>query len=147
MQSICETFQHLLAAQGRTGFIIGDSRNKPLNVNVAHSIFTLKCRSSGDPLANIIELPLFGHSENHAGLQVADLVVSTLLFPLTMHAYCTGYVQNLHIRPGYNRIQARYGTELQRLQYRFADPSSGRWRGGIVVSDAHAHRPGGLLFR
>jgi hypothetical protein len=32
-------------------------------------------------------MPTFGHSENHAGLQLADLVCSALLFPMAMDAY------------------------------------------------------------
>lgn len=32
-------------------------------------------------------MPLFAHSDNHVGLQVADLLASTLVFPMAAAAY------------------------------------------------------------
>lgn len=146
MQAICETFQHLLQASGTAGFVIADSRTKPKNSRVAHSIFTQKFRTAGDPFDRIVEMPTFGHSDNHIGLQISDLVCSALVYPLTMQAYCTGHVRSVHVRPGYDVFRLRYGAALETLQHRYQD-ASGRWRGGLTVSDPIGKRSGALLFR
>jgi hypothetical protein len=39
-----------------------------------------------------MEVPSFGHSDNHAGLQLADLICSAFLWPMAMHAYCEGHI-------------------------------------------------------
>lgn len=145
MQDICATFQHMLCTERTHGFVIADSRDKSKNSSVSHSIFTQKFRSAGDPLDRIVEMPTFGHSDNHVGLQLSDLVCSALLYPMTMHAYCSGHVTNVHVRPGYHIIGPRYGAALKALQYRYQG-SDGRWRGGMTVSDAIGQRPGSLLF-
>lgn len=145
-QSICLHLQSLLLQRQETGMVIADSRNKPMNALVSHSVFTQKIRSVGDPFSRLSELPVFGHSENHAGLQIADVICSALLFPMACHVYCTGYVQNLHVDSSYRILAARFSQRLRKLQYRYQD-SSGRWVGGISVIDGHARRSGSLLFR
>lgn len=145
MQSICETFQCLLASSNHNGFVIADSRNKPMNTNVSHSIFTKKFRAVGDEYPNILEMVTFGHSENHVGIQLCDLVCSSLLFPMATYSYCLGHVSNIHVDQAYAILKARYGSKIKALQYRYQDPS-GRWRGGITVSDAISQRSGGHLF-
>jgi len=113
---------------------------------VAHAIFTQKFRIAGDPYASIWEMPTFGHSNNHVGLQVADLLASALLFPIAAFAYCTGHITNgTHVKAGYSILRERYGERLRHLQFRYQDQGQ-RWRGGITVSDAHAHRNGAHLF-
>ncbi|MEV2265794.1 DUF3800 domain-containing protein [Nonomuraea africana] len=51
-------------------------------------MFTQKWRTGGDPFAPLSEVPLFAASDNHAGLQIADLLASTLVFPMAASAYC-----------------------------------------------------------
>lgn len=147
IQDICATFQSLLVSVDEMGIVIADARNKPKDARVSHSIFTLKHRAAGDPLDRIVEMPIFGHSDNHVGLQLADLLCSAFLFPMTMHVFCAGHVQNVHVRPGYAAIHTRYTPRLKALQHRYYDPSKNRWRGGITVSDALAHRPSAILFK
>jgi len=45
---------------------------------------------SGDLYDRLIELPTFAHSDNHAGLQVADAMCSALLTPIAVNTYCAG---------------------------------------------------------
>lgn len=144
IQAICTTLQKLLIESRSSAFIIADSRNHSLNTRVAHSIFTRKFKSDGDDYPSIFELPAFGHSDNHAGLQLCDLVCSALLFPMATDAYCNGYVENLHVRPGYSILRDRYGSALSHLQYRY--PENGRYRGGITTDDKLGQRSGALLF-
>ncbi len=135
MQYICTTFQHMLTSLGDSGFVVADSRTKTLNANVAHSIFTQMQSSAGNPLDRILEMPTFGHSDNHVGLQFADLLCSALLFPMAIETYCLGHIANVHVRTGYDVLKSRYGDALKDLQYRYKT-SEGHSRGGLVVNDA-----------
>ena len=147
MQAICTHFQSQLVTNDQTGFVIADSRNKTGNAQVAHSIFTQMFRTAGNPYDRIVEMPTFGHSDNHVGLQLADLVCSALLFPIAVHTYCTGQVTNLHVRPGYRLLKQRYAEQLRGLQFRYLEPVKKRWRGGITVNDSIGQRSGAEMFR
>ncbi len=124
---------------------IADSRDHLKNVSVAHSVFTQKFRASSTVYSRILELPTFGHSENHAGIQVCDIVCSALLYPIAAEVYCTGYIANLHVQPAAAALRQRFGPILKAMQYRYQDPM-GRWTGGIVVADPIAGRNAGLMF-
>jgi hypothetical protein len=104
-------------------------------------------RTAGNPYDRIVEMPTFGHSDNHVGLQLADLVCSALLFPIAVHTYCTGHVTNLHVRPGYRLLKQRYAEQLRGLQFRYLEPVKKRWRGGITVNDSIGQRSGAEMFR
>lgn len=145
IQSIYQFFNSYLTATNDYGVVIADSRTQSLNTTVSHSIFTQKFQRGGDPYDRIIELPAFSHSDNHSGLQLSDAVCSAFLFPLTMHSYCSGTITNVHVRSGYHRWQPQYGTRLKRLQYRYQE-ASGRWVGGVTVSDSLGQQGGGALF-
>lgn len=146
IQAIFEYFQYFLAEQNYYALVIADSRTKALNVNVSNSVFTQKYRFSGDRYDRIYELPTFAHSDNHAGLQVADTLCSAMLFPVASHVYCAGHVTNVHVQPDFVLIKARYAPHLRSLQYRYQD-AGGSWRGGIVVADAIAQPSGSAIFK
>lgn len=146
VQRIFRDFHGYLEAVDDRGFVVADSRNPPKNTIVSHSIFTQKFRSVGDPVGRILEMPLFGHSDNHAGLQLADMVCSSLVWPMAVHAYCSGIVNSVHVRPGYERLRRRYGSSLRALQWRYQNADF-RWTGGIVVSDPLGKRSGADMFR
>lgn len=146
IQGLYTYFEHFLTEESDFGFAIADSRDHLKNVNVAHSVFTQKFRASSTVYSRVLELPTFGHSENHAGIQICDLVCSALLYPIAAEAYCTGYVANLHVQARAARLKQRFGQRLKALQHRYQDPS-GRWIGGVTVSDALAGRNAGLMFR
>lgn len=145
VQSLATDFQQFLHAANADGLMIMDSRNKLLNVNVSHSVFTQKFKAAGDAYDRLLEMPLFGHSDNHAGIQAADLLCSALLFPMAAYAYCQGHVHNLHVDMQYMRIRDRFGERIKRLQFRYQDANQW-WRGGITVSDGIGHQKGALLF-
>ena len=67
MQHIFRYFEHLLAASGELGLVVADSRTKPQNAVVAHSILTQKFAAGGDVYPHVTEMPVYGHSENHVG--------------------------------------------------------------------------------
>lgn len=148
IQDSCVHFQNYLALLGEEGLVLCDSRTKSKNTPVAHSIFTQKFRAAGDPFSRIIEMPTFGHSDNHVGLQLADAIVSALLFPIAARVYCSQQLPaNVHTSSGYDILKVRFGQRLERLQYRYKDLQAGRWRGGVVLSDQVAGRSGRFLFR
>lgn len=144
VQAICSYFHHLLNLQGSSGILIADARRKHQNSDVSHSVFTQKFSAAGDRLARLIEIPTYGHNENHVGLQLADWLCSALLFPLATYSYCRGHIRSVHVSDEYGIIRDRFGRRLMRLQYRYQQ--RGRYIGGLVVSDGLAHRSGGLLF-
>ncbi len=146
IQAICETFQAQLHALEETGFVVADSRRKRQNAKVSHSIFTQKFRSGGDPFDRILEMPTFGHSDNHVGLQISDLLASAVAFPLAVESYSKGHVNNVHTTRDYSRLKTRFGAPLRNLQFRY-QRLGGKWAGGLIVSDPIGRRSGGQLFR
>lgn len=145
VQDIVRHFCHFLTSSGDMGVLIADGREHHTNLGVSHSIFTQKWRTGGDPYTPLGEVPLFAASENHAGLQIADLLASTLAFPMAAAAYCPRRPGNPHSSGLYANVQANFGTRLRELQYRYRD-EIGRWRGGLVVSDPVTKGPGSRLF-
>lgn len=145
IQQLAGGFQSYLTGQQSSGMMILDSRNKPKNSNVAHSTFTQMFKPGGNAYSRMVEMPVFGHSDNHAGLQLADLLCSGFLFPMAAHAYCQGIVTNMHVHANYDRIRDKFGPRLQALQYRYKD-RIGSWRGGVTVSDPLGRRSSKLIF-
>ena len=145
-QSLFKSFDHFLTTVDDVGICIADSRTKGLNIPVAHSIFTQMFSVKRAHYPRIMELPTFGHSDNHAGVQLCDLVSSALIIPMAVHTYCTGYIANVHVQPGYSKIRARFSAPLQQMLYRFQDAQQ-VWRGGITVSDAILHRASSEMFK
>ncbi|MGO8670256.1 MAG: DUF3800 domain-containing protein [Capsulimonadaceae bacterium] len=145
IQAICTYFEEFLVEKNDVGFCIADCRNKSKNVNVSHSIFTQKFQAATSYYSRLLELPTFGHSDNHVGLQLCDILCSALLFPIACEAYCTGSVANVHVQPTAALLKVEFGTRLKNLQYRFQDPA-GRHKGGIVVSDPSG-RNATLMFK
>jgi hypothetical protein len=145
-QSLFKTFDHYLATVDDVGFCIADSRTKGLNVPVAHSIFTQMFSAKRAHYPRIMELPTFGHSDNHVGVQLCDLLTSALIIPVVVHTYCVGHVANVHVQTGYSKIRARFTARLQHLLYRYQD-SQQIWRGGLTVNDAILHRPSSEMFK
>ena len=145
IQALCTYFEHYLTERDSSGLCIADSRSKSKNLRVSHSIFTQKF-SAVPKYEHLAELPTFGHSDNHAGLQICDIVCSGLLYPIACYAYCTGHVNNVHVQSGSSRLRCRYGQQLKELQHRYYDVEAGRYVGGVVVSDYLNQRSGALMF-
>lgn len=145
IQMACETFEEFLVARNDCGFIVGDFRTTQLNDQVAHSIFTQKYRAKGDPFGRILELPTFGVSNNHVGLQITDLLCSALLFPMATATYCLGHVKGVHVTKGDVYIKRRFSRRINKLQYRFIKDKMRR--GGVWVRDAHEKRDSGHIFK
>jgi hypothetical protein len=127
--------------------IIADSREKTQNAQVAHSIFTQMFKRGGNEYPHILEMPTFGHSENHAGLQLADALASGLLFPMALHSYCHPTIRSHLVRPGYKALNQRFGPQLDKLQHVYPHPErAGHALGGITVANTLGTLNSALLF-
>lgn len=146
MQGIYTYFDNFPSERDDFGFCIADSRDYLKNVSVAHSIFTQKFRASSTNYSRILELPAFGHSQNHAGIQICDIICSSLIYPIAAYAYCTGYITNVHVQQRASLLRDRFGQTIKSMQYRYQDPV-GRWTGGLVVADGLAQRHAGHMFK
>jgi len=145
IQALCANFDAFLRSRTAHGVVIADSRSPAENTQVSYSIFTQKFRrQGGDPHPSILEMPTFGHSTNHAGLQLADWICSGILFPMATAAYCAGTIESVHVHPDFAGLRDRYSPAIKALQYRYTE--GGRTHGGIVVSDSLSQRPSSALF-
>lgn len=145
VQALCTSFQHFLTVQDSCGFMVADSRTPALNSVVSHSIFTQKFKATGDAYDRILEMPTFGHSENHIPLQITDLLCSSILSPMATSTYCTGHIASVHVHGKDEDIRKLYAPRIRALCYRYNDGL--RHKGGLTVNDAIGQRHGGLMFR
>lgn len=145
IQDICADFQHFLEREDSAGMVIADCRDLEKDRYVAHSVFTQKYKAAGDAYPNIQEMPTFGRSNNHVGIQIADLLCSALIWPIAIHTYCEGHLHSVHVRPDYQRVKERFAGRLRDLQYRYRVGS--RLQGGLAVTDGIAGRSGRWLFQ
>lgn len=146
IQDIAAHFNNFLdRRRGNKGLIICDGRMWNQNEAVSHSVFTMKMRQRGDAFPNMAESPIFGNSTNHAGLQLADITASALVFPVAAGVYCAAhYASSVHCDPHYDVIRTQFARRISALEYRYQ--SRGRTAGGIVVSDKLGRRPSSALF-
>ena len=134
VQFVCRHFQHYLETHDDTGILVADYRTPELNSDVSHSVFTQKYKASGDALPRILEMPLFAHSDNHALIQISDLICSALLYPIATQTYCSATLPNSkHVHAEDAKTKERYAPKLRTLQYRYY--KEGGWKGGISVDD------------
>ncbi|MCQ3812111.1 MAG: DUF3800 domain-containing protein [Acidimicrobiia bacterium] len=146
VQDIARHFNHYLETRNSHGLVLCDSRNHRQDIRVAHSVFTLKHKVSGDEMPRILESPVFGRSDNHAGLQLADIIASGLLFPMAARAYCATQPTGHHTHPRLDLLRQRYAPPLKQIRYTYQD-GTGKILGGVTVSDPHGKRPSSLLFK
>lgn len=126
-------FQRHLAAGEAQGLVIADSRYSHLNSFVSHSILTqqfTKFRKDN----RLIENPVFGNSHNHAGLQVADFLISSLIVPLALATYCQNLGPSSFNFDFDHALKLRYASRLKHLQLVVKAGEGHRY--GIFVNDA-----------
>lgn len=145
---VCRHFNAFLLSQanGKRGHIIADSRRKAQNSQVSHTIFTQMFRAAGNSYPRLTEMPTYGHSNNHAMIQITDTICSGILFPMLTDAYCTG-LPNVHVSPQFTTIRGRYKRAIQSMQYRY-QAHDRLWHGGLLITDGTgARRNATHLFR
>ena len=151
MQQICKNFQAFLDKKSALGSVICDSRDYNQNHVASHSIFTQMYKQAGDTYPCIIDMPTFGDSRNHAGIQTVDLLCSGIIYPMVMHAYCRDHgLRNIHVQPKYLQIRKEFHILISQLQFRYDEQTSNKATfrsGGIVVSDKMGKKHSGHLFK
>lgn len=145
VQIIARHFNRFLEENNSHGLIMCDNRAHDDDVRVSHSLLTRKLKATGDELPRIMESVVFARSSNHAGLQIADIVASGLLFPIAARAYCADWAGSAHAHPRFDELQSRFSARLKRLRYLYQD-DEGLTRGGIAVSDKYRKQRSRLLF-
>ena len=138
-------FHSQAAAAELPGMMILDARTKVKNTPSVDGITTRKFKSGGDPMPYLAESPVFGHSDAHVLLQVADIVAAGLVFPMACHAFCNDLIDNVHNDPSYADIARLWGARVRNLERRYTDDDSQK-RGGLVVRDLRHHRPSVTLY-
>lgn len=143
-QDIAKKFQHYLGEHNSRGMIIADFRDPHKNGYVAHSIFTQKHKAKGDAFPFIEETAVFGISNNHACLQIADLICSTLLYPIAGRTLCMDSFDNIHTHVNYDVIVKRYSKRVRSLQYNCT--LDGYYTQGITVKNPHNNGVRSIFF-
>jgi len=143
--ALATKFEAQLRAADSTGMMILDARTKAKNVPSVQRITTKRFKTGGDSYRHLIESPVFGHSDAHVVLQIADIVVSALLFPLSCAGFCLCLLDNAHPNTEYLSLRERYGRRLRLLEYRYID-KLGHQVGGVTVHDHLNHQPTLALF-
>lgn len=141
---VADTFEAQLAAAKTPGLMVLDARTKVKNAGNVHGITSRRFRKGGDQYPHLLESPVFGHSDTHIPLQVADLIASALIFPLACSVYCRDWTWNVHPHPTYDNLRSVLGSRLSLLEARYLT-GTGR-RGGFSVRDEE-RRPAHLIFR
>lgn len=143
-QGICATFQSYLSHHKTSGLVIADGRTKALNATLSHSIFTQRHSARGDPYPGLLEAPTFGHSDNHAGLQLADIVCSALLFPIAAQVCSAVHLtDHTHCSPQFLALRDLFGQRLRALQWLYGPAGQS---GGITLKDQLNRRRVTCLF-
>lgn len=134
-QRVAQLFEDYLHRNQHRGLIVSDFRSPGENKVVSHSIFTqiYRKKNNGNAYPSLLEAPLFGISNNHAGLQITDIITSTLLCPMATFTYCTGKVQNVHVNDADQSIIERYLPRIKALQYSTRLNGTTVW--GISIED------------
>ena len=122
--------------------IFCERKDEPLNIPISRAVFAKKFGGEKDALPDVAEAPAFVNSENHAGIQIADLLCSALIGPIAA----------AHYRPESSRADPRalelrdrdgFGERMNKMQLRVQD-DSGVVRGALTSGD---HRSSAPLFQ
>ena len=147
LQFICAAFDTSLPKDER-GMVVVDSQTYRHNHQLAHSIFTQRFGKKPKH-CGLVDMPVFGHSDNHAGLQIADLLCSAVLAPIASSVYAGTYAAwNQHCDSGYLDIREKFGERLEALTFALPTPSrkTGKPTSSVVVSDPVSKRGTRLMW-
>ncbi len=145
LQFVCGAFHDGLAKDER-GMVLVDSQTHHHNHRLAHSLFTQRFAKQ-PKYRQLVDMPVFGHSENHAGLQVADFLCSALLAPIACGAYCGRYSEwNTHAESGYLALREHFGQRLKDLTFTFKPEGSTEEKPSVVTADPVTKRGARLMW-
>ncbi|MDM0108683.1 DUF3800 domain-containing protein [Variovorax sp. J22R24] len=105
-------FDAWLGEQNAQGLMIADFREPSLNELMSRPIRDAKFGAS-DALPRLLDVPVFGHSQSHAGLQVADWMASSLIFAAASARHATQLRGHPHLHVNDRAIAKRYRKRLK----------------------------------
>ncbi|GKS87656.1 hypothetical protein AVMA1855_25910 [Acidovorax sp. SUPP1855] len=132
-QQIAVRFQKYLEEQKSLGIMVMDYRDSMKNSWVANSVFTQQFKVGGNAYPNIAEIPTFGVSDNHAVLQICDLICSSVIYPIAGMKFCKPLINNAHTHANYVWLRDRYSRRLKALQFHCVVSGQQYW--GITASN------------
>jgi hypothetical protein len=145
LQFICRAFNSSLPAEER-GMVVVDSQTYRHNHQLAHSVFTQRFARNPKHLG-LVDMPVFGHSDNHAGLQIADLLCSAILAPIACSVYAGAYgTWNLHCASCHLDIRERFGSRLKALTFPTTHPLNGSGCSSLLVHDPIGKGGSSLMY-
>ncbi|MGO9763791.1 MAG: DUF3800 domain-containing protein [Solirubrobacteraceae bacterium] len=145
LQFICAAFDSGLPSNER-GMVVVDSQTYRHNHQLAHSIFTQRFGMQPKH-CGLVDMPVFGHSDNHAGLQIADLLCSAVLAPIACAVYAGAYAGwNQHCDSAYIDIREQFGQRLEALTFTCPNQRTGKPCSSIVVRDPVGRRGTRLMW-
>ena len=134
VSELATTFNNQAAALDQRAWMVLDARTKSKNEGNVHTITTRRYRSGGSLYPQLVESPVFGHSDTHVLLQLADLVASAFVYSCASH-----------LDPALQIVRSMFGQRLNKLQYLYSD-DAGDLRGGFRVIDRMNRNPSRMLF-
>ena len=145
LQFICRAFDSSLPKDER-GMVVVDSQTYRHNHQLAHSVFTQRFAKEPKHLG-LVDMPVFGHSDNHAGLQIADLLCSAILAPIACSVYAGAYeTWNRHCASCHLDIRERFGSRLKALTFPATHPQTGFKCSSLLVHDPVGKRGSSLMY-
>lgn len=145
LQFICRAFDSSLPKDER-GMVVVDSQTYRHNHQLAHSVFTQRFAKNPKHLG-LVDMPVFGHSDNHAGLQIADLLCSAILAPIASSVYAGAYeTWNRHCASCHLDIRERFGSRLKALTFPTTHPLTGQACSSLLVHDPVGKRGARLMY-
>lgn len=94
--------------------LLADFREPKLNAQMSEGICQAKFNTR-DELPRLLDAPVFGHSQSHAGLQAADWIASAPLFPCASSRHATELAGHPYLHEHDRRIARRYRRRLAAL--------------------------------
>ena len=149
LRFVAGNFSRFLRRKNAEGRIVFDSRGDPRASGENKQVVRAMRRPPGRAWSKLRHPPIFAHSKDSVGLQLADWICSALIAPPAATAYCGDCARlrgSPHIHENYLQMRDQHGGGdwLWRRQLRFQAGGKTRW--GLEVEDPR-ERSSELLFR
>jgi len=114
MMRIAKSYHQLLDKELSNGLIVADFRGSEINSKVAQPI-SLAMWEQKNTFPRFELPPTFGNSNSHVGLQIADIIISSLLMPLALAKFGEQIPESKHKKEEDLQNFKRYEKRLKTL--------------------------------
>lgn len=115
LMAISRSFHLQLELENTDGQVIADFREPKLNTKVTQPICAAMLRKHGDCFPRFLECPTFAMSNSHAGLQIADILTSALIYPIALNTFGSDLPPGPHRHSSDASLRRRYIRRLKQL--------------------------------